>query len=76
MIQNQSQYRNAKLKLEEFEQSSIDLDNNPDKLSPRLLAAQKAGLQVWIDRLNSQIAEYETLQHGRRSKLSLDFWAK
>ncbi len=76
MIQNQSQYRNTKLRIKEFEQSSIELDNNPDKLSPRLLAAQKAGLQVWIDRLNSQIDEYETLQQGRRSKLSLDFWAK
>lgn len=55
MIQNHSQYRNTKLKLKEFEQSLIDLDNNPDKLSPRLLEAQKAGLQVWIDRLKSQI---------------------
>ncbi|WP_309744776.1 MULTISPECIES: hypothetical protein [unclassified Chamaesiphon] len=55
MIQNQIQYRNTKLKLKEFEQSLLDLDSNPDKLSPRLLAAQKAGLQVWIDRLDSQI---------------------
>jgi HTH-type transcriptional regulator / antitoxin HipB len=67
VIQNQSQYRNTKLKLKEFGQSLIDLDNNPDQLSPRLLAAQKAGLQVWIDRLNSQLAEYEILQQGLSS---------
>jgi hypothetical protein len=56
VIQNQSQHRNTKLKLKKSEQSLVDLDNNPDKLSPRLLTAQKAGLQVWIDHLNSQIA--------------------
>jgi HTH-type transcriptional regulator / antitoxin HipB len=67
VIQNQSQYRNTKLKLREFGQSLIDLANNPDQLSPRLLAAQKAGLQVWIDRLNSQLTEYETLQQGLSS---------
>ncbi len=64
MIQNQNQYRNTKLQIKEFKQSLIELDNNPDKLSPRLLAAQKAGLLVWIDRLKSQIAEYEILQQG------------
>jgi HTH-type transcriptional regulator / antitoxin HipB len=64
VIQNQSQYRNNKLKLKEFEQSLVEFDKNPDRLSLRLLAAQKAGLQVWIDRLKSQIAEYETLQKG------------
>jgi hypothetical protein len=55
VIQNQSQYRNTKLKLKEFEQSLVALDNNLDKLSPRLIAAQKAGLQVWIERLKSQL---------------------
>jgi HTH-type transcriptional regulator / antitoxin HipB len=64
VIQNQSQYRNTKLQLREFEQSLVELDNNPDKLSPRLLIAQKAGLQVWIDRLKFQLTEYETLQQG------------
>jgi hypothetical protein len=49
VIQNQSQYRNTKNQLAEFEKTFIELDNNPDKLSPRLLTAQKAGLQVWID---------------------------
>jgi HTH-type transcriptional regulator / antitoxin HipB len=67
VIQNQSQYRNTKVKLKEFEQALVELDKNPDKLSPRLLAAQKAGLQVWLDRLKSQIAEYETLQQGLSS---------
>jgi HTH-type transcriptional regulator / antitoxin HipB len=64
VIQNQSQYRNTKNQLTEFEISLVELDNNPDKLSPRLLTAQKAGLQVWIDRLKVQMAEYETLQGG------------
>jgi hypothetical protein len=59
VIQNQSQYRHTKLKLQELDRSLVHLDKNPDKLSPRLLTAQKAGLQVWIDRLKSQIAADE-----------------
>jgi hypothetical protein len=64
VIQNQIQHRNTKLKLQELDRSLVDLNNNPDKLPPQLLVAQKAGLQIWIDRLNSQISEYETLQQG------------
>jgi HTH-type transcriptional regulator / antitoxin HipB len=74
VIQNQIQYRNTKLKLRELEQSLVSLNDNPDKVSPRLLTAQKAGLKVWIDRLKSQLAEYETLQQGVSSLeiISLD----
>jgi hypothetical protein len=59
VIQNQSQYSNTKLKLQELDRSLVNLANNPDRLSPRLLVAQKAGLQIWIDRLKSQIAVYQ-----------------
>jgi hypothetical protein len=59
VIQNQSQYSNTKLKLQELDRSLVNLANNSDRLSPRLLVAQKAGLQIWIDRLKSQIAVYQ-----------------
>jgi hypothetical protein len=59
VIQNQSQYSNTKLKLQELDRSLVNLANNSDRLSPRLLVAQKAGLQIWIDRLKSQIAAYK-----------------
>ncbi len=64
MIQNQSQYKNTKSSLKDLEQSLVALADNPDKVSSKILTAQQAGLQIWIDRLKSQITDYEALQQG------------
>ncbi len=64
MIQNKHQYKVTNSKLKELEQSLADLAHNPNGLSERLFKAEKAGLQVWIDRLKVDIAEYDRLQQG------------
>lgn len=64
MIQNKHQYKVTHSKLKGLEQSLADLASNPQGLSEGLLQAQKAGVQVWIDRLNVEIAEYDRLQQG------------
>ncbi len=64
MIQNQHQYKVTNSKLKELEQSLAHLTDNPEELSDRLLKAQQAGLQVWIDRLKADVVEYERLQQG------------
>ena len=64
MIQNKHQYKVTNSKLKELEQSLADLAHNPNGLSPRLWQAEKAGVQVWIDRLQVEIAEYDRLQQG------------
>lgn len=64
MIQNQHQYKVTNSKLKDLEQSLVELANNPRGLSERLLQAEKAGLQVWIDRLKAEIDEYDRLRQG------------
>ena len=58
MIQNQHQHIISNSKLNELKQSLANLVDNPDRLAERLFQAQKAGLQVWIDRIETEIAEY------------------
>jgi HTH-type transcriptional regulator / antitoxin HipB len=64
VIQNKHQYKVTNSKLKELEQSLANLAANPDGLSERLFQAQQAGLQVWIDRLKAELAEYDELQQG------------
>jgi HTH-type transcriptional regulator / antitoxin HipB len=64
VIQNKHQYKVTNSKLKELEQSLANLAANPDGLSERLFQAQRAGLQVWIDRLKAELAEYDELQQG------------
>jgi HTH-type transcriptional regulator / antitoxin HipB len=64
VIQNQHQYRVTNSKLKDLEQSLAELANNPRGLSARLLQSEKAGLQVWIDRLKAEIDEYDRLKQG------------
>lgn len=65
MIQNEHQYKVTQTKLRELEQSLIDLDINSSNLSKRLLQAEKNGVQVLIDRLYSEIVEYDNLKQQR-----------
>lgn len=64
MIQNQHQYKVTNSKLKDLQQSLAELANNPRDLSERLLQAEKAGLQIWIDRLKTEIDEYDRLRQG------------
>jgi HTH-type transcriptional regulator / antitoxin HipB len=65
MIQNEHQYKVTQTKLRELTQSLVDLDLNPDHLSPRLLEAERQGVRVLIDRLNGEIVEYDNLKQHR-----------
>lgn len=65
MIQNEHQYKITQTKLRDLEQSCLNLDSNQDNLSERLLRAEKKGIQVLIDRLSSEIAEYDHLKQRK-----------
>ncbi len=65
MIQNEHQYKVTQTKLRELEQASIDLDINERNLSARLLQAEKKGIQVLVDRLKSEIIDYDNLKQQR-----------
>ncbi len=53
--------------MRELEQSLIDLDINIYNLSERLLQAEKQGIQVLIDRLKSEVVEYDNLKQQKTS---------
>ena len=65
MIQNQHQYKITNSKLKELELVLLNLADNPTQLSERLWQSQQAGVQVWIDRLKTEIIEYDLLQKGQ-----------
>ena len=67
MIQNQHQYKITNSKLKGLELVLLNLANNPTQLSERLWQSQQAGVQVWIDRLKTEIIEYDLLQTGQSS---------
>ena len=49
----------------ELEQDLTDLDTNPSNFTQRLLQAEKNGIQILLDRLLSEIVEYDNLpQHS------------
>jgi HTH-type transcriptional regulator/antitoxin HigA len=65
MIQNEHQYKITQTKLRELERSLADLDVSRGNLTERLLQAEKKGIQVLIDRLRSEIAEYDNLKQQK-----------
>jgi HTH-type transcriptional regulator / antitoxin HipB len=65
MIQNEHQYKVSQTKLRELEQVLIELDVNSANLSERLLQAEKKGVQVLIDRLRSEVIEYDNLKQQK-----------
>lgn len=67
MIQNQHQYKITHSKLKELELTLLNLADNPTQLSERLWQSEQAGVQVWIDRLKTEIIEYDLLQKGQSS---------
>lgn len=73
MIQNEHQYKITQTKLRELEKALANLDVNPSNLSPRLLQAEKQGIQVLIDRLRSEIVEYDRLKQQKTSKSKASF---
>ena len=69
MIQNDRQYKVTQNKLRELEQSLLKLDSNQAKLTEHLLKAEKKGIQALIDRLSTEIAEYDNLKTEKRQFL-------
>lgn len=65
MIQNEHQYKVTQTKLRELEKSLLDLDVERSNLSVRLLQAEKKGIQVLIDRLRSEVVEYDNLKQQK-----------
>lgn len=65
MIQNEHQYKITHTKLLELERAIVSLETNPTNLSERLLKAEKKGIQVLIERLQSEIVEYDNLKQQK-----------
>jgi HTH-type transcriptional regulator / antitoxin HipB len=65
MIQNEHQYKITQTKLRELEQALADLDVNRQSLSERLWQAEKNGVTVLLDRLQSEIIEYDNLKQRK-----------
>lgn len=74
MIKNERQYRITKTQVEKFEVGLALLANSqpPDEeVHPRLLKAQQDAMRYQIKELRAQLAEYDALQAGTHSVLSL-----
>jgi HTH-type transcriptional regulator / antitoxin HipB len=65
VIQNEHQYKITQTKVRELEQDLTNLDTNPSNLTQRLLQAEKNGIQVLLDRLQSEIVEYDNLKQQK-----------
>jgi HTH-type transcriptional regulator / antitoxin HipB len=65
VIQNEHQYKITQTKLRDLAQSLASLAVNPSNLSPRLLEAEKQGIQVLVARLQLEIAEYDHLKQQK-----------
>ncbi len=65
MIQNEHQYKVTQVKLRELEQSLTNLEVESSNYSARLLQAEKKGIQVLIERLQSEIIEYDSLRQQK-----------
>ncbi|MBW4620164.1 MAG: hypothetical protein KME17_12530 [Cyanosarcina radialis HA8281-LM2] len=69
-IQNEQQYQVTQTNLKELEQALANLDINPSTLSPRLLQAQKQGVEVLIARLRSEIVEYDRFKQQLQTTIA------
>ncbi|MGL5833347.1 MAG: helix-turn-helix domain-containing protein [Waterburya sp.] len=65
MIQNEHQYKITHTKLIELERALAELDFKKANLSERLLQAEKKGIQVLIERLQTEIVEYDNLKQQK-----------
>lgn len=74
MIKNEREYRITKAQAERFERALAELSTSEGdpSLQPLLKKAQREGIQSQLEELQEQIAEYDALQSGRWSVLSLD----
>lgn len=71
MIQNERQYKITQTKLRDLklDRSTLDL---PSDLHPRLLLARQNSLNILIEELEREIAEYERLKSGRVTQFPIE----
>ena len=62
MIQNEHQYKVTQNKLQDLEQALIELIESKNTLRPRQFSARKNGLELTIENLRQEIAEYDSLK--------------
>lgn len=67
MIQNEHQYKVTQNKLKDLERALVELIKNKDTLRPRQFSSRQKGLQLTIDNLSQEIAEYESLKTQQTS---------
>ena len=66
MIKNEWQYRVTKAKTRELAKAIEETGRQPgaETIAPLLIESREGGLRVWLERLNSEIAEYEEVKAG------------
>ena len=78
MIKNERQYRIAKAQVAKFESAlkTFASKSRKDKAThPKLVRAQKDGIQSQHDSLNGEVREYEELQNGKVAAPDLGYIA-
>ena len=78
MIKNERQYRIAKAQVAKFEGAlkTFASKSRKDKAThPKLVRAQKDGIQSQLDSLNGEVREYEELQNGKVAAPDLGYIA-
>lgn len=74
MIKNEREYRITKSQVEKFEDALAELSatGGDPQLHPLLQKAQREAVQSQLEDLQGQLSEYEELQSGKWSIISLD----
>jgi ribosome-binding protein aMBF1 (putative translation factor) len=74
VIKNERQYRITQAWVKKFRASLKELNatSRPEKVHPKLWAAQKAGVQSQLRDLEAELREYESLKSGGQKILELD----
>ncbi|MBW4622928.1 MAG: hypothetical protein KME17_26670 [Cyanosarcina radialis HA8281-LM2] len=62
MIQNEHQYQVTQDRLKDLEQALVELLKIKDNLLQRQFSSRQNGLQITIDNLRREIAEYDSLK--------------
>ena len=72
MIQNERQYKITQTKLRNLSIDLATLDTSDSDLHPRQILARKNSLDILIEELQQEIADYERLKSGQITKFPID----
>ena len=75
MITNERQYRITKAEAEKFKQALARMESEPtgrSDIHPRLVQAEREGLESQLQDLRTELEEYEALKRGDVSTIAID----